>query len=480
VIVAGQPAGLVGCQGRARLFEEAGDASNLREAAEDFGSALHRGGWAIDRATFEVDEELLQRWGVPTAPRASIDRTDAAIHLWHTWQAGELATRGRVLLHDATTSHLAIWTGGPVQPVVWLAGPDDLDRLASPMTTAQSVRVSGHDSEGRRLFGEGQAGGVSLMPSDTRLPFILSVSPIDSAADAGDSLRRVVLVSTLSVAFALMAAAAYGLYRATTRELTLARQQTDFVSAVSHEFRTPLTSMRHLMDLLVTRGVVNDDRRAHYYRLLAHETERLHRMVESLLSFGRIEAGAYAWKLQPVDAGALLRQVVDEFRGEPQVKDREIRCEVAEHLPPIRVDADALSRAVWNLLENAAKYSPPGTPIDLRAACVDGTVRIIVQDRGPGIPPEDHARVFEKFARGTAATRTGISGVGIGLALVKRIVEAHGGRMILESQPGLGSTFTIELPIGQAQGPRPKAQGELVPQASSLAPQAARSRQRSA
>jgi signal transduction histidine kinase len=250
----------------------------------------------------------------------------------------------------------------------------------------------------------------------------------------------------LLAAFLLMLTAGYGLYRATTRELSLARQQSDFVSAVSHEFRTPLTSMRHLTELLVSRAVTSEERKSQYYELLSQETERLHRMVESLLSFGRIQAGAYAWCLEPADAGSLLLGVLDEFRREPAAQEHAVLCDVEPGLPPISADRDALSRAILNLLENAGKYSPPGGSIRLFARRQGDSVVLGVEDQGPGIPSAERKTIFQKFVRGADAKHLGVRGVGIGLALVKSIAEAHGGSVTLESEPGHGSKFTLVLP----------------------------------
>jgi two-component system, OmpR family, phosphate regulon sensor histidine kinase PhoR len=259
-------------------------------------------------------------------------------------------------------------------------------------------------------------------------------------------MRRLVVLSTLIATSTLMFAAALGVYRAAVRESNLARQQADFVSAVSHEFRTPLTSMRHLTELLTSRSVTSDDRKAHYYQLLANETERLHRMVESLLSFGRIEAGAYAWKLEPVDPADLVRSAVEEFHQHPAARDRTITFDAAPDLPLFNADREALARALWNLLENAVKYSQAPAPVRVSVSTHGGWVRVSVNDGGIGIPPDERERIFQKFVRGADAKRAGIRGVGIGLTLVKRIAEAHGGAVQVESQAGAGSTFTIALP----------------------------------
>jgi signal transduction histidine kinase len=169
-------------------------------------------------------------------------------------------------------------------------------------------------------------------------------------------------------------------------------------------------------------------------------------MVESLLSFGRIEEGAYAWHLEPADTAQMVEEIVGEFRRESDARDRLVSCRIEEGLPPIHADREALSRALWNLMENAAKYSPAGTPIRVSARRQGGSVLLAVEDEGVGIPVGERERIFQKFVRGVEAKQGGMRGVGIGLALVKRIVEAHGGSVQLESEPGRGSTFTLVLP----------------------------------
>lgn len=424
VTVAGQPAGLIARQARCRMMAEVGDSDGLRLAAAELSRALSRGGWAIDRATFEVYSELLEGWQAAPADdaaRASIDRTEAALALWRMWRRGDLEPTGRRFVQQTSGPVLVVWAGAADEVHAELLRPDALKSMVDSLPAAQALAVSASSVDGRTLFGglpQGKAEGITLMPRDTRLPFILAVTARAGAEATADWARRVILVSGLALAFALMLAAAYGLYRTTTRELRLARQQSDFVSAVSHEFRTPLTSMRHLTDLLVSRGVASEERKLQYYGLLAHETERLQRMVETLLSFGRIDDGAYAWHLEAIEPGDLVRDSLEEFRHEPLAKERHVVCEIEEGLPTIRADREALSRALWNLLENAAKYSDGERPIRIAARQRDRSVLLEVGDEGPGIRPDERARIFQKFVRGSDATRRGVRGVGIGLALV--------------------------------------------------------------
>ena len=449
VRVAGQPAALAGRQGRCKLYEERRDTHSLKGATSDLAAALYSGRWPIDRSTFTLYRDMLERWGTAPPPADLLVRTEAAVELWHLWRRGDLPSRGRRLLQQEQAPVLALWAGSGDTAIGSLFTIGDLERSLQPLAAAQGLALSMAAIDGTTMFGDTRA-GISLTPNETRLPFIMRVAPLSTNAEPQESVRRAVIISALSLAFVLMAAAAFGLYRATTRQLLLARQQSDFVSAVSHEFRTPLTSMRHLTELLVSRSITTEERRMQYYELLAHETERLHRMVESLLSFGRIDAGAYAFKLERADVDDVVQGIVQEFRREPVAGDHQLVCEVEEGLPSIRADREALSRALWNLLENAGKYSKAGTAIRVFARRQGDSVLVGVGDQGAGIPFGEREKIFEKFVRGAEAKRAGVRGVGIGLALVKRIVEAHGGSIRVDSEPGRGSTFTLVLPCHES------------------------------
>jgi len=445
VIVAGQPADLVARQGRARTFESGRDSAALNGEVDELARVLYAGRWLIDRSTFELYRDLLVQWGGPQPLAVDVARSEAAGDLWRMWRRGDLGVRGRRLVQQGSARMLALWTSsGTGQATLRILADTEMLAAWGPLWRAQGLEVALSSVEGQPIAGERVAGGITLAPSDTRLPFILTAS--FAAGDDSASARRQLFLVGLVAAVLLTLGASYALYRTTTREIALARQQADFVSSVSHEFRTPLTSMRHLTELLATNSITSEERRRHYYDLLAHETERLHRMVDSLLSFGRMSAGAYAWQLESAEIGDLVSAVVDEFRRDAAAEHRQVTSEVDANLPGIRADRDALSRALWNLLENAAKYSEASAPIRVFARRQGDRVLVGVQDAGAGIPPSEHERIFQKFVRGDDATRAGVRGVGIGLALVTRIAEAHGGSVRLESEPGRGSTFTLVLP----------------------------------
>jgi signal transduction histidine kinase len=179
---------------------------------------------------------------------------------------------------------------------------------------------------------------------------------------------------------------------------------------------------------------------------MALDTRRLQRLVESLLDFSRMEAGRKAYDLRPLDAGTLVRDVVEEFRTSRRDSSDRIRLTDADSGLEVRGDAAALSHALWNLLDNAVKYSAAEAPVDVMVRRSGDGVQIAVEDRGPGIPAAEQGEIFGRFVRGRHAVNGGVPGTGLGLALVSHVVAAHQGRVTCESREGTGSTFTIWLP----------------------------------
>jgi len=201
--------------------------------------------------------------------------------------------------------------------------------------------------------------------------------------------------------------------------------------------------MRQLSEMLLKGRVISEDRRQQYYDVLSRESERLHRLVEGLLNFGRAETGGAPYHMEPVELGDLVRAVAAEFEREAE----SFRVELTLGGAPCRVvgERDLLSLALWNLLDNAKKYSP-----DCRTAWVSlsrsgGRVALAVRDQGIGIPRRERRRIFRTFVRGQAATASGVQGKGVGLAMVAHVARAHGGQVHVQSETGRGSTFTLVL-----------------------------------
>jgi signal transduction histidine kinase len=299
-------------------------------------------------------------------------------------------------------------------------------------------------------------------PSPGGLPVVLGVSLQDPASFFSQQRRRTLLFAGLLLAAVLLAArSVVSTHRSLVRQHELNLQKSNFVSSVSHELRAPLGSIRLLAEGL-ERGTVTDaDRRLEYFRLIGQETRRLGSLVENVLDFSRIEQGRKQYEFEPTRIDALLHRTVETF--EPLAKERGVRLEVVvpDSGPPLELPADgrALQQALLNLLDNALKHSPEGARIRVQlevrpapsnegeSATAFSQLRLSVTDSGPGIPAADHERIFEPFFRRGSELRRDTQGVGIGLSIVRHILEAHGGRIDLVSQPGQGATFTLVLPV---------------------------------
>ncbi len=250
----------------------------------------------------------------------------------------------------------------------------------------------------------------------------------------------------LALVGVLVAAGGYLVERAVARELAAARLQADFVATVSHEFRSPLTSMKHLLEMLEQGAVPSEERRQRYYHVLSGEAERLHQLVENLLDFRRMEEGKVEFRLETLDASELVAQVAGDFGAQLPSRERLVISPQGRKAL-VKGDREALARGLRNLLENAAKYSPETAPIHV-GLTVDGRQALIsVRDHGPGIPAAERKAIFRKFYRGEGAAKSGVKGTGIGLATVSHIVRAHHGTVRLDTAPGHGCTFTIALPL---------------------------------
>lgn len=260
-----------------------------------------------------------------------------------------------------------------------------------------------------------------------------------TSARVSSYLWIVVLVVLLLV---VLAALAGGLVR---RQIALTRLRNDLVANVTHELKTPLASMRLLVETLLEPPVLNEQTTREYLQLIATENRRLSRLIGNFLTFSRIERNKLGFDFQEVAAAQIVENAAAAMRDRLSAPDCRFTVEVAPSLPRIRADADALVTALINLLENAWKYSGPSREITLSAEAPNGTIRFAVRDNGVGISPRDVRRIFRRFEQVQPAQPGG--GVGLGLSIVKFIVAAHQGTVHVSSEPGRGSTFAISLPL---------------------------------
>ena len=241
--------------------------------------------------------------------------------------------------------------------------------------------------------------------------------------------------------------------RAAARERRALQVRSEFLTSVTHELRTPLASIRMFAEMLTKDRVRSEEKRKEYYRLLAGEAGRLSALVENVLDLGRMERGERAYDMRPLDFAALVQKVLDLFAPLVRREGMEIQSDL-EGPASVLGDRNALEQALNNLLENARKYARQGGIVQVRLNRSDGEVRLSIRDRGPGVPPGEREKIFERFARGKTGKDGSAPGLGLGLYLAGRIVEAHGGRILcLDPEDGLGGAlFEIRLP-GKEEDP---------------------------
>jgi signal transduction histidine kinase len=259
--------------------------------------------------------------------------------------------------------------------------------------------------------------------------------------------EEIELVSLLGrlAATALQNIRAYEAERQTVDELRrLSELRADFVSLVSHELRGPMAAVIGAARTLQARWrQLTVAQRESFLALIADETNRLAALIADVLDTSRIEAGTFSYSFTDVDLGRLVEDAVATASvGQEDVR---VRAAVTRPLPPIRGDRERLRQVLMNLIDNAVKYSPEGEEVEVSAQPANGSVRISVSDRGPGIPRDQQRLIFEKFGR--AEVRGGSKpGTGLGLFIARSIAEAHGGSLVVRSRPDAGATFTLTLP----------------------------------
>lgn len=381
-----------------------------------------------------------------------------------------IASRGSELAASATLSAkgvVAPWQ--PESTLVYQKGPDNLiyglvlseaqlrsraQARARGFGLHSSLRVGIENLQHPEEEGKGNADArraqFSLGPLWPHLALVLwqEGEGTDGMGDIAEARRR-----HRAITGGLIAVLVLGLFatiRGAARERELARLKSDFVSTVSHELKTPLTSIRMFAEML-QQGVAGDDRdrESHYQGIIVKESERLGLLIANLLDYSQIERGSRTYKDEAQRVGDVAEEAAQTFarfrEGEGQELTQVVDLDAAERF--VQADRNVLVQCVLNLLSNAAKYGEDG-PIELHVQrdAEAGVVALSVRDHGPGISSSEQEKIFREFYRAPAAVKSAIEGTGLGLALVKRHVEAQGGEVRVHSVLGEGATFTIRLP----------------------------------
>jgi signal transduction histidine kinase len=303
--------------------------------------------------------------------------------------------------------------------------------------------TAAEDFEGRISFAGNntQAEALSL-PS---FPFLKVSFPEKAHSFWRSHMRKYSLLYATALLLSGAGAGLFFTYRAVTREMEVSRMKTEFVSSVSHEFRTPLSAIEALLERLESGKVQDEGMLNRYYRASRREVQRLTAMVNQLLDFSRLKEGREEFSFKTIDLNNLAEEAIRSFRN--LGFDDRLQVDLFKEKPlNVSVDRDAAYQCIHNLIDNALKYSPDGSPVTIVSGRQDGKAFLRVSDRGPGIAPQEKELIFEQFYRVKSADLDGIQGAGIGLALVKRVMKAHGGDVTLESRVSEGSAFQLIFP----------------------------------
>ena len=264
--------------------------------------------------------------------------------------------------------------------------------------------------------------------------------------------RTIKLTLGLLIAFLLIAmvVGSWLIVNDLNRQVTLARQKTDFVSNVSHELKTPLTSIRMFSELLAEGRVIDPAKQSSYLHIITAETARLTRLINNVLDFGRLERGEKKYDFQDCDLVSIVRDTAESYRPHLESNSFTLDCHLCESPLLVWGDSDAIAQVLVNLLSNAEKYSNDARHIEINTRRHGSPLpyaEVQVLDRGPGVPRGCEEKIFEQFYRAHDSLSSGVQGSGLGLTLARQIARAHGGDVVYEPREGGGSCFALRLPL---------------------------------
>lgn len=318
------------------------------------------------------------------------------------------------------------------------------------------VLLSVVDENDSVLYGEAIT-GVGKFLYEARFPttlylWRLQIAPLESwRLRAGAHRRQVSDTLLIGMMLGVIIIGSGFLLYAISTEHRANELKSEFISNVSHELKTPLSLIRMFGELLMLGKVKTPEKGREYAEIITRESERLSRLIDNVLDFSRMERGKAAYDMKPGDLGEVVERALDFYRYRLEREGRQLEVDLAPDLPVTLLDENAMTLLLLNLVDNALKYGGDG-PITVRVRPHrrGSELHLSVIDRGPGIPRDEHKKIFERFYRARSVRKKNVRGSGIGLALVRHISAAHGGQVEVQSAPGQGATFTVILPVRAA------------------------------
>jgi signal transduction histidine kinase len=327
----------------------------------------------------------------------------------------------------------------------------EVERIMDEFPFSQEVSLSISNLSGENLI---QIGDSSSSTAMVETYFDENFPPWRVnffSAENGDfnvmNLRKSFYFWTILTILILLTFGAFLVVRTVSHEMEILRLKSDFVSSVSHEFKTPITAIKTLMERLQKGKVSSLNKRKKYYSIISKDVNKLGSLVRNILDYSKVDAQKKRYTFQKTDIGQQIKEEIADFKKNKIYEKIKIKAQIEPNIPSINIDREAFSLALSNLLENAVKFSPDQKAILVAAKKEGETIQVDIKDKGMGIDSSEMDKIFDKFYQGKNTDQKSLGGTGLGLTLVKQVMEAHEGKVQVKSQKGEGSAFSLIFPI---------------------------------